>query len=151
MEGFLANLDHWNWWILALLLFVVELAMPGVIFLWLAIAAALTGFLVLIIPTVGWEVSFIVFAVLSVISIYIGRKVWTPGNTPSEDPTLNKRADQYIGRTFTLDTAMENGRGRLHVGDSSWLAEGPDLPAGAHVKVIAVKGSVLKVEHVQNQ
>lgn len=151
MEGFLANLDHWNWWILALLLFLVELAMPGVIFLWLAIAAALTGFLVLIIPTVGWEISFIVFAVLSVIAIYIGRKVWTPGNTPSEDSTLNKRADQYIGRTFTLDTALENGRGRLHVGDSSWLAQGPDLPAGAHVKVVAVDGSVLHVEHVQNQ
>ncbi len=151
MEGFLTNLDHWNWWILALLLFLVELAMPGVIFLWLAIAAALTGFLVLIIPTVGWEISFIVFAVLSVIAIYIGRKVWTPGNTPSEDSTLNKRADQYIGRTFTLDTALENGRGRLHVGDSSWLAQGPDLPAGAHVKVVAVDGSVLHVEHVQNQ
>ena len=151
MEGFLANLDHWNWWILALLLFVVELAMPGVIFLWLAIAAALTGFLVLIIPAVGWEISFIVFAVLSVIAIYIGRRVWTPSNTPSADSTLNKRADQYIGRTFTLDTAIENGRGRLHVGDSSWLAQGPNLPAGAHVKEVAVEGSVLKVEHVQNQ
>ncbi|MEQ8508225.1 MAG: NfeD family protein [Rhodospirillaceae bacterium] len=150
MEGFLATLDHWNWWILALLLFVVELAMPGVIFLWLAIAAALTGFLVLLIPSVGWQMSFIIFAILSVIAIYIGRKVWTPGNTPSDDSKLNKRADQYIGRTFTLDTAMENGRGRLHVGDGSWLAEGPDLPAGAHVKVVAVDGSVLKVEHVQS-
>jgi inner membrane protein len=61
MEDFLANLDHWNWWILALLLFVIELAMPGIIFLWLAIAATLTGALVWVIPSLGWQLSLAVW------------------------------------------------------------------------------------------
>lgn len=146
MEDFLANVDHWNWWILALLMFVIELALPGVIFLWLAIAATITGALVWIIPDLGWQLSFFIFAVLSVISIIVGRKVWRPGHVESEDPTLNRRAEQYIGQTFTLDTALENGRGRLNVGDGSWLAKGPDLPAGSKVKVTSVDGSVLEVE-----
>lgn len=148
MEAFLENVDHWDWWILALLMFVVELVMPGVIFLWLAVAATLTGALVWIIPSLGWEISFVIFAVLSVIAIIVGRKIWRPGHVESEDPTLNKRAEQYIGQTFTLDTALENGRGRLHVGDGSWLARGPDLAAGTKVKVVAVDGSILEVEPV---
>jgi len=146
MEDFLANVDHWNWWILALAMFVIELAMPGVIFLWLAIAASITGALVWIMPDLGWQLSFVIFAVLGVISIVVGRKVWRPGHVESEDPTLNRRAEQYVGQTFTLDTALENGRGRLNVGDGSWLASGPDLPAGAKVKVTGVDGSVLEVE-----
>ena len=148
MEEFLANADHWNWWVLALAMFVIELVMPGVIFLWLAIAASLTGALTWIIPALGWELSFVTFAVLSVIAIIIGRKVWPPGSVDSEDPTLNKRAEQYVGQTFTLDSALKNGRGRLHVGDGSWLARGPDLDAGTKVKVVAVDGSVLEVEPV---
>ncbi|MDG2242310.1 MAG: NfeD family protein [Rhodospirillaceae bacterium] len=146
MEGFLVNFDHWNWWILALLMFVIELIMPGVIFLWLAISATLTGALVWIMPELGWPVSFVIFAVLSVISIVVGRKVWRPGHVESEDPTLNLRAEQYVGQVFTLDTAIENGRGRLNVGDSSWLASGPDLPAGTKVKVSGADGSILQVE-----
>lgn len=146
MEGFLVNFDHWNWWILALLMFVIELTMPGVIFLWLAISATLTGALVWIMPELGWPVSFVIFAVLSVISIVVGRKVWRPGHVESEDPTLNLRAEQYVGQVFTLDTAIENGRGRLNVGDSSWLASGPDLPAGTKVKVSGADGSILQVE-----
>lgn len=146
MEAFLATLDHWSWWILALALFVIELAMPGVVFLWLALAASVTGLAVWILPDMGWQVSFVLFAILSIIAIVIGRRVWRPTQTPSEDPTLNRRAERYIGQTFTLDTDLENGRGRIHVGDSSWLAKGPDLPAGSKVKVTAVNGSVLEVE-----
>lgn len=146
METFLSTLDHWSWWILALALFVIELAMPGVVFLWLALAASATGLFVWAMPDIGWQISFVIFAVLSVIAIVIGRKIWRPGQEPSEDLTLNRRAEQYIGQTFTLETDLKNGRGRIHVGDSSWLANGPDLPSGSKVKVTAVNGSVLQVE-----
>ena len=146
MEAFFEGLDFWSWWILALLLFVLELAAPGIVFLWMALAAAVTGIIVWVAPDLSWQMAFVIFALLSVVSVIIGRKVWRPSKVETEDPTLNKRADQYIGKTFTLDTALENGRGRLHVGDSSWLARGPDLPAGTKVRVTAVDGSVLEVE-----
>jgi len=146
MEGLFEAMDYWAWWIAALVLFVIELAAPGIVFLWLAIAAAITGFAMLLIPSMDWQIAFVLFAVLSVIAIIVGRRVWRPSNTPSADPSLNKRAEQHVGRTFTLDTELVNGRGRIQVGDSSWMAEGPDLPAGSSVRVTGVNGSVLLVE-----
>ena len=146
MEAFLESLDFWSWWILALLLFVLELSAPGVVFLFIAVAAAITGVVAWVLPDLGWQISFVVFALLSVVSVVVGRKVWRPGKVETEDPTLNRRANQYVGKTFTLDTAVKNGRGRLNVGDSSWLAKGPDLPAGTKVRVTAVDGSILEIE-----
>ncbi|MDG2320034.1 MAG: NfeD family protein [Rhodospirillaceae bacterium] len=146
MEAFLESLDFWSWWILALLLFVLELSAPGVVFLFIAVAAAITGVVAWVLPDLGWQISFVVFALLSVVSVVVGRKVWRPGKVETADPTLNRRANQYVGKTFTLDTAVKNGRGRLNVGDSSWLAKGPDLPAGTKVRVTAVDGSILEIE-----
>jgi membrane protein implicated in regulation of membrane protease activity len=45
-----------------------------------------------------------------------------------------------------VEQAIQNGRGKVRVGDTQWLAEGPDLPAGTRVKVTAAKGSLLVVE-----
>jgi membrane protein implicated in regulation of membrane protease activity len=60
---------------------------------------------------------------------------------------LNQRAAQYIGRVFTVDEPIQGGRGKVLVGDSIWLVQGSDAPAGARVRVVAVKGSVLQVEN----
>ena len=45
-----------------------------------------------------------------------------------------------------VEQAIQNGRGKVRVGDTVWQAEGPDVPAGASVKVTAAKGTVLVVE-----
>ena len=71
------------------------------------------------------------------------------GVSPTETdlPTLNRRGEQYVGRHFTLEEAIVNGQGKIRVDDSTWKIEGPeDLPAGSQVQVIAVAGTVLKVE-----
>ena len=48
------NLDgldpHWVWLIAATVLAIAELAVPGVFLIWLAAAAAITGFLTLVFP-----------------------------------------------------------------------------------------------------
>jgi membrane protein implicated in regulation of membrane protease activity len=50
---------------------------------------------------------------------------------------------------FFLDEAIVRGYGRIRVGDSSWRVAGPDCPAGARVKVVAVEeGSLIRVERV---
>ncbi len=63
----------------------------------------------------------------------------------SERPLLNERAIQHIGQTFALVDAIHNGRGSVHIGDTIWRVEGPDLPKGTQVKVIGANGTVLKV------
>lgn len=143
--AFLENLNQWHWWIAALVLFVIELLMPGVFFLWLGVAAAITGFVAWAIPSMGWQTDFVIFAVLGVVSATLGRRFWKPQSTPSDDPTLNQRGAQYVGQVFPLDTDLKDGHGRLKVGDGSWLVEGPDLPAGARVRVVGVHGARLKV------
>ncbi len=94
----LANVDHWNWWILALLMFVIELAMPGVIFLWLAIAATITGALVWIIPELGWQVSFVIFAVLSVIASLSAARFGAPVMWSRKTPHLTTALNNMSGR-----------------------------------------------------
>lgn len=73
--------------------------------------------------------------------------VWAPRLfSESDEPDLNSRAAQLVGRVLTVAEPIEGGRGKVHAGDTLWLAEGPDAPAGAPVRVIAAKATVLVVE-----
>ncbi|MBL8631441.1 MAG: NfeD family protein [Rhodospirillaceae bacterium] len=144
--AFLESLNFWGWWLFALALFVIELLAPGVFFLWLGLAAVVVGFIVLLLPELGWQVDFAIFAVLSVISAVMGPRYWKPNAGENPDPTLNQRGSQYVGQVYTLETAIENGHGRVTVADGSWLVSGPDLPQGAKVRVVGVEGAKLKVE-----
>jgi len=75
--------------------------------------------------------------------------VWAhPDVSKSDQPDLNQRADQLVGRVLVLAEAIEGGRGRVRVGDTVWQVEGPDLPCGAEVKVAAAKATLLQVERV---
>jgi membrane protein implicated in regulation of membrane protease activity len=56
------------------------------------------------------------------------------------------RAIRLIGRTVTVESAIENGQGRVRVGDGVWNARGPDAPAGASVVIVAADGTCLTVE-----
>lgn len=75
--------------------------------------------------------------------------VWAiPALRASEDPTLNRAGATLIGRAVTVIEPIENGRGKVQVADTVWLAEGPELPAGARVRVVAVRDVVLRVERM---
>ncbi|MGH8042289.1 MAG: NfeD family protein [Rudaea sp.] len=143
----LTNLTvHYGWWLLALVLIGAELLMPGFFLLWIGVAAAAMGLILLIVPQMSFPGQAVVFAVLALISCALyWRFVRRALTEPSDQPRLNRRAEQYIGRRFVLETAIVNGQGKARVGDSLWLAEGPDLPAGAAIEVTGVDGSTLQV------
>ena len=65
---------------------------------------------------------------------------------PRIERRLNRRGESYIGRIFTLDGAIVDGRGRLKIDDTVWLVAGPDLPAGTHVRVAGADNTLLLVE-----
>jgi membrane protein implicated in regulation of membrane protease activity len=145
------QVEFWDWWGLGLALLILEVFLPGFVFLWMGIAAGVTGLVLMFAPALGWQYQIILFAVLSVGSIALWRR-WS-GKRPihTADPTLNRRAAQYIGRTFTLEAPIVNGRGHIHVDDSYWRVDGQDMPAGSLVRVVAADGVVLKVEQVESQ
>lgn len=73
--------------------------------------------------------------------------VWAhPSISRSDQPDLNRRGAQYIGRTVTVEEPIVAGRGKVRIGDTLWPVEGPDAAIGARVKVTAVRGTVLVVE-----
>ncbi len=146
MSEYFSTLLFWHWWLLGLVLVVVEMVAPGFFLLWIGLAAGVTGLILFIAPGLGWEVQFVLFGVLALASVTGARYYARRNPIGTDDATLNRRGSQYIGHTFNLDEAIVNGVGKLKVGDGWWRAQGPDLPAGERVKVVGVDGNMLKVE-----
>ena len=142
----LASIDFWHWWVLAVVLIVLEVLSPAAFFLWIGAAAGAVGVLFYVFPEMPWELQITAFAVFSVVAVMVGRRLFRPGAEPSDQPALNRRGQQYVGRTFNLDLPIENGQGKIRVDDSTWKIRGPDCAAGTHVRVTGVDGVVLLVE-----
>ena len=146
LNGFFDNLLFWHWWVFAIVLVVLEIFSAGAFFIWMAVAAVITGLALLIMPEMSWQIQFIVFAVASIISIVVGRSFFNRKEINTEDPTLGELESSMIGKVFIVEQAIVNGSGRLKVGESTWKAKGPDCDVGSTVKVIAVNGAELIVE-----
>ena len=145
----LAELGFWAWYIAAVLFILIEIALPGVVFLWLGVAAVIAGFALLMIPELSWQSQFLIFAVCAVVSVVVSRLYLWLRPIKTDRPTLNRRGAYYIGRLITLKEPIVNGRGRIHVDDSYWKIEGPDLDAGRVVVVVDSDGPILRVEAVE--
>lgn len=144
------QIEFWYWWVFAILLGVIEIVAPGFFFLWLALAATVVGFVLLLAPELTWQGQFITFAVLSVLSVaawyVISRR---RPETPTDAPSLNQRGTAYVGQSYHLAEPIVDGTGVLRLGDTRWRAVcEKDLPAGAHVRVTAVEGTALRVEPI---
>lgn len=146
-------MQYWTWWVLAVALIGLEMAAPGAALLWIGFAAAAVGFILLLAPEMALSTQLLIFSVGTLAAIF-GVRAWVRfalgekrGEREGEEhPHLNRRAENYIGTVHRLDSAIVNGRGRARVDDGSWTVEGPDLPAGSAVRVVAVRGMVLEVE-----
>ena len=139
-------LDTYGWWLLALVLIGAEIIAPGYFMLWIGIAAGAMGVVTLIVPTMTAVTQAIAFAGFAIASCAVYWRFIRPRIEHRDDqPLLNRRAAKLIGQRFTVVEPIVNGRGKVRVGDGSWLAEGPDAPAGAEVEVVAVDGTALKV------
>jgi len=129
--------------VFAWMLATVSLALP-----WLGIGLGLGGLFRLSRgeATGGWLLLAGLAAIIADIAIDF---VWAhPAVSQSDQPDLNQRAGQLVGRILILAEAIEGGRGRARVGDTLWQVEGPDFPCGAEVKVAAAKATILEVERV---
>ncbi len=144
------SISFWHWLAFGGFVMLIEVLVPGVIFLWLGIAAVITGLLLALIPTMSWEVQAILFAILSVVAIFIGRRIVAARQAPTDHPTLNRRGRTLLGTQHTLEEATAGGRGRVRIGDSLWrLAVRPpggELAAGTRITVVDVDGTTLIVE-----
>jgi inner membrane protein len=142
----LQHLSYWNWLALGTVLLILEVFGAGGYLLWIGLAAAGVGVVTFAFPALPWTLQFILFGVLSVLTAVLWWRRQRSAAKPSEQPGLNSRGSELLGRRFALHEAIVDGRGKIKAGDSLWLVNGPELPAGSSVKVIGQEGVVLKVE-----
>ena len=140
------SLGAWAWIILGVILIGIELVAPSSFFLWLGLAAVVTGMIDAVLG-LSWQASALLFALLCVAAVILGRAVsrFRTQNEPQAE-ILNQRGQSLVGRIFTLETPIKDGEGRIRVDDSSWRVTGADRFAGAKVRVVRIEGSTLVVD-----
>lgn len=142
------TLTFWHWLGLSGLLLLLEILTPGFVFIWLAIAAGLTGGLLWLVPQLTWQLQLVGFALAALVSVgawFAWRRYDPPAG---EDSGLNNRALALVGTEAMLVQPIGPGNGRVRLADSTWLATGPDLPAGTRVRIVGTRGAVLLVAPV---
>lgn len=141
-----ADLDaHWIWFAIGLVLAGLEMLVPGVYLIWLALAALATGALAFALD-IGAPLQVVNFVFLALILVFSARRILAEKPIESADPLLNNRMARLVGQTGTVAVAIEHGEGRVRQGDSEWTARGPELPAGERVRITGFDGGTLIVE-----
>jgi membrane protein implicated in regulation of membrane protease activity len=144
MLDFFRGLGDWNWLIAGVVLLGLEVFVPGNVFVWFGVAAIITG-AVAWLAALGWQIDLIVFVVLSVVLVLVGRRLFGRGNDPGEQPFLNDRTHRIVGSVYVLGEPIIDGKGRVKIDDTRWRITGPDMPSGSRVRVIGADGPVLTV------
>lgn len=148
----LLDLSPWHWLALGVALGGLEMVSLSFFLLFPAISAGLVGGILYIEPDLDWRVQVLIFAVLSVVTTMLGR-AWLRKFRGAEGPMLvNIRGQSFTGRQVRLADAMENGQGRVQLGDTWWHAESVDgqtIPAEVLVEITDVDGTTVKVRAIE--
>ena len=141
------SLGPWTWLIAGVLLMALETLVPGVHFIWFGLSAIVVGILTFAFgPAFAMPWQFVVFATISIATVFFIRHFANAQNVESAERDLNQRGNQYLGRLVIVEDEIKGGRGRVRVGDTLWPASGADAPKGAQVRIIGSEGTVLIVE-----
>ena len=140
IHSIVAELGPWAWWVLGIVLLILEVLMPGVFLVWIGIAAIVTGALSLLLWEQAfwtWQVQWLVFAVLSLVAALIGRRIVSARGETSDQPHLNQRGQSLVGRTAQVVTPLFP-TGNITIDGRSYEAFCQDgsAPSGATVRVI---------------
>ncbi|MBP7917084.1 MAG: NfeD family protein [Arenimonas sp.] len=133
------------WAALALVLIGLETMAPGILLLWLGFAAAGVFLLLVLGLKLSILTQTLAFVALSFISVGLYFRFFRKSSESSDQPLLNRKQEQMVGKQINLETAIVNGEGRVKIGDAFWQVQGPDLPEGALVRVVSVDSAVLRV------
>jgi hypothetical protein len=139
---------HWIWLIAAAVLAIAEIVVPGVLLIFLAAAAALTAAVAAIGVPFAFQLGL--FPLFALGSVWFGKKLYHRNPVKSSDPLLNDRIARHIGEIVVVVSAIEDGTGRVKLGDSVWNARGPDAKVGERVRIVGADGACLKVELVSH-
>jgi len=141
-----ATQPFWIWLALGVILLAIEAATSTEWLLWPAVSAGVVAVVTALGLPLGFLGEVAVFAVLTVIATLLSRRLVQRVN-PSDAPDINARDIRLIGQRAQVVQAFVDGRGRVFVSGSEWVAEieGASPLAGESVIVEAMDGPKLKV------
>jgi membrane protein implicated in regulation of membrane protease activity len=130
-------------------LLILEVFGAGGYLLWIGMAAAAIGVLTFIVPGLSWELQILLFGLLSIATALYWWRRQRSAVRQSDQPNLNLRGQELIGKTFVVHEAIVDGRGKIKVADGVWIARGPDAAIGSRVRVVGQQGAILLVEQAE--
>ena len=104
---------HWVWLTLGLVLAGLEMLVPGVYLIWLAVAAFITGVLTLAFD-ISLPMQVVDFVSISLIAAFSAKRLLRDRPIESADPLMNKRGARLVGEIARVTEAIAAGQGRVH-------------------------------------
>jgi len=145
--NWLSEISAWHWASLGIILLIMEILGTAGFLIGSAIAAFLMAAIISIAPDLDWKWQLAIFSTTAIIFSVIYLKRFANFNENTDQPNLNNRAAQHIGKRYTLNEAIVNGQGRIQVGDTFWkISCDTDLDASTQIEVTGVDGMTLIIK-----
>lgn len=144
------DLSGWYWLALGILFIALEMLIPSFVVIWPGLAAIVVAAVVAILPDISGEWLVVIFAVLSIASIFAGRGLAIRLRNAEPAVTLNSRAESLVGRHAKV-VSFENGEGKVVVSGVHWPAvwpEGEISTEGQQVVISEAQGVSLNVKNM---
>ena len=149
MEIFMKEWGTWGWMTLGVILMALEFFIPGTFVIWFGLGAVLTGISIALFLPLALSWQLLIFVIWSFVCVMFGLFVYAKvfGKNKDIANNLQTGAKRFIGQTFEVCENIKNGKGKVVVGDTVWLANADeDIEKGALVIVEDVAGTILKVK-----
>ena len=126
--------------------FIWLVGLLDLVFPWIGVPLALAGLFMSVRGYAnGWWILLLGVAML--IADLLLTLLWArPAGKRTDEPALNRRSAQYIGRKVLVVESLVGGEGKVRVADTLWRVRGPDCPSGTWVKIVDIEGTCLVVE-----
>ncbi len=138
----------WETFTIAGLIFIIlEMVVPSMFFLNLAVAAIITALTAIWIT--NWPALIIIFAVLSIVSILFLRPLLIKNKKDKESQTGME--SKYIGKIVKVIEPISKFSGAITIYDERWEARvdsDETIPVGSEVKIVKNESLVLTVEKI---
>ncbi len=139
---FIQNLEAWHWLCLGIFILLGELLGAGGFLLGIGASAIAVSILKFLIPGTAWYLQFIIFGSMSIVLTLLYWKRFKTFNEKTENPLLNLSMKGMIGMKAKLVTDLENGSGKVQIGDTMWTVYSKERAStGDVVSIVDISGT----------
>ena len=141
--------EWWHWVVVAVLLALLELAIPAFVLIWFGLGALVVAIAMVLLP-MSFTAQLAVWLAASLVMMLLWFKVFKRGSYKTRIGTADANVLGEIGLLARAVAPFDKGEVRFQkplLGADSWACIADHaIAAGERVKVIAVEGSLLKVD-----